>query len=101
MANVVLMNQSIAEPPLSCPGRCHRPSTTACKGPNEQYGHEDHLRHARRGFARIAQDMSPLTLPDGASSEVTMDAEDLRVQDQRPSARSARCTAAWASSILF
>src|SRR5215217_554973 len=50
MANGVLMNQSIAEPPLSCPGRCHRPSTTASKGPNEQYGHEDHLRHARRGF---------------------------------------------------
>jgi hypothetical protein len=64
---------------------------------SEEYGHEDHLRHARRGFARIAQDMSPLTLPDGASPEVTTDVEDLRVQDQRPSARSARCTAAWAS----
>jgi hypothetical protein len=36
-------------------------------------------------------------LADEASPEVTTDADEVRIQDQRPSARSARCTAAWAS----
>jgi hypothetical protein len=84
MVNGVLINQSIAEPPLSCPGRCHGPSRTACKAPNEQCGHEDHLRHARRGFARIAQDMSPQTLPDGASPEDTtmLKTYEFKISDQ-------------------
>jgi hypothetical protein len=39
--------------------------------------------------------------PGGSLAGLTTDDDEVRIQDQRPSARSARCTALWASWILF